>query len=552
MKQPRGFLRAVVRSALAVMLISAVLKLFGYGEKRILGHFFGAGGTLDAYLVALKISLLPYFALRGIMRSCVLPILTSEKNRSAARAVSFGFSLAIVILVAIVVLGLAEIIFAPRLVQFFASGFDPRQHAFCVHIVRWLIPTALVMILSQLLSLSLQVRKRFTIATAGECLQKMVYLGGIILLAVPLGFGWIIGAYWLGSAVAFFFLLAYHLKRLTNFGDFTLAREPLRQVGLLCWPIICGNLFSQFGALMQNRAASSLGAGSITALTFAQNIIDLPLFLVPFSLSIVLLPYFSEFADRKEIEKSFVFLAKCTRFLLVIFLPLAIFLFLFREPVTQLLFRGGQFGRESIGLTSQALAGLAPGLPVFALEMIFMIYFYACRRMVLSMACGLAATAAAVLLLPALARQLGLAGIGAYLPLARFFKVLLLTLCLPALGPGVPWRRVWVFFCQMTLALAPMALACWVGSGPMRGAANTRLAALAPPLAVMAALAAGIYGASLFLVRLPECKLMAAYFQNYGGKKTAPKVRAGIATLMAPEVPVLPAGEHSTYDGDNQ
>ena len=64
MRQNKNIFISIAASSLAVMLISIALKfLWCYGEKRILGHFFGAGGDLDAYLVALRIGMLSFIAL---------------------------------------------------------------------------------------------------------------------------------------------------------------------------------------------------------------------------------------------------------------------------------------------------------------------------------------------------------------------------------------------------------------------------------------------------------------------------------------------------------
>lgn len=514
MKQAGTTTRTILLSSLILMLGVVLLKVFGFAEKLLLGRIFGAGDDLDAYFVALKISLLAYFVLRGILRSIMVPLLTSAKNESLVRARDLGISLALLLVAILGVQALGCVLFTPQLVDHFAPGFSEVKRQQCIHLTRWLLPSGLFLSLTNLLTLSLHVRKRFALAALGDLLQKGCFLAALLILVAPLGIGWIPWAYCGSVLVAFIFLGACHLGQFRPSARFLFAGDALGQVGLLAWPLVVGGAVSQLGGLVQTSYASGLGSGSITALTFAQTAIDLPLNLVPLSLSVVLLPYFAEFSDRKDAQRSARFLSGATRFLLITFIPLALFTFLFREPIAHVLFKGGRFNQESVRLTVQALAGLAPGLPFMAIEMVFMNFFFASKRMVLPMVCGLVAMSAALACLPLMERFFYLAGVSAFLPLSRAVKIVLLTLCLPLLGIQVPWRRGIGFMARLSVALLPVIVGCfacrrflphylpWAHRSP-----------LVEP-AITVALLSALYLAALCRLRFSECTLVLGFLKR--------------------------------------
>jgi len=453
METNRSPRKEILLSSAALVLMTVLLKILGFGEKRVLTHFLGGGDDLDVFFAAFKISVVTYFVLRGILRPAVIPLLVRAKNESPEKARNLGFSLALVTVLAIGGLTFAGEIFTPKLVSLFAEGFPAEKQLRCVQTTRWLLPASIAMSLSQLLAISLQVQKRFVSAALGECIQKGAFIVAVAIWLIPFGPRGLAGACWTGCLCMFAYYVITHVGAFHLRGRLSFSGQGMVQTSHLAWPLVVGSLVSQAGRLVQNRFASTLDSGSVTALTLAQTTVDLPLILVPLSLSIVLFPYFSEFSDRKEMERSFRYLSQAARFLLITFAPVTVCAYLFREPIAALLWKSGKLTEESIRLTSDALAGFVPGLPFMALEMVFMVYFYAHRRMVLAMVCGLVSTGLALAFLPFMTQRFQLAGVSAFLPLARAVKIGLLIWCLRFLDARVPWGRCAVFLAKLAGAV---------------------------------------------------------------------------------------------------
>lgn len=491
MKSDRPFGERIVDSALALAAIAVALKLMGFGEKRLLAHLFGTGPVADAYAVAIKIGLAGYFAARGVLRPVLVPMLTTARNGSPAQARGLGAAMALLAAASMGMGCLGAIVFANEVVALFAPGLQGERLQLAVAMTRWFLPGSVAMSLGCLLAVSLQVQKRFAAAAAGECLQKLTWIAGLALLAAPLGAEWMIGAFWLGMAALLAFYGALHARKLRGVRMIELRSAPLAGFVSLGWPLAAGGLVSQMGRMFQMREASALGPGAVAALTqYSQATVDLPLIVLPLALSIVLFAHFSEFSDRRDVERSAACLSCACRFLAIVFVPLAALMWLWREPVAHALWRSGKFGPESVHLTAQALAGLAPGLPLFALESIVTPFFYARRKMIAPMVCGAASTVAAAGLLPFLNAWLGLAGVAAYLPMARLLKLGLLMACLGNLGVAVNWKRSLGILMRVTGATA-LPAAIWASGSDRLDAGGTGRALMQAGL--LAALGALVY-----------------------------------------------------------
>jgi putative peptidoglycan lipid II flippase len=123
---------------------------------------------------------------------------------------------------------------------------------------------------------------------------------------------------------------------------------------------------------------SFLEAGVISALNYADRIIQLPLGLFVIAISQAVLPMLSRIsADDKENSRDF--MRDALRFNLFVVLPSALALVLLASPIVHILLFRGAFGRWAWTTTSGALACYAAGLPGMACNSVIMRALYARR-----------------------------------------------------------------------------------------------------------------------------------------------------------------------------
>jgi peptidoglycan biosynthesis protein MviN/MurJ (putative lipid II flippase) len=168
------------------------------------------------------------------------------------------------------------------------------------------------------------------------------------------------------------------------------------------------------------------------------------------------------------------------------------------------------------------LAGLSLSLPFCALEMVFTTFFYAHKRMVVTMVAGIISTVLAVAALPLLRDHFSLAGIAAFLFIARAIKVALLLFCFRFIQVRVPWGRAMLFLGKMLIPLSTALAFYLLASRFFFPTLPARLHSPIPSLVMGSALLAGVYALGLWAFRFPECKQTIEFLHNSLQKVLSP------------------------------
>ena len=146
---------------------------------------------------------------------------------------------------------------------------------------------------------------------------------------------------------------------------------------LLSWPLLIGNLFSLAGNIVSNTFASYLGEGVISALSFAKKIIDLPVVLLPYTLSVVVFPFFSQMSVEKDTQRLNELFTSTIRYIVLLFLPLTIYIAVVPTDMVRLIFERGAFDSLSTKLTASVLSVYNVGTTAFALETVLVVFLFA-------------------------------------------------------------------------------------------------------------------------------------------------------------------------------
>jgi len=434
-----------VSAAVGVMLLLAVGKVFGFGEKLVLAHFAGATSSVDAYFTAGKIA----FFFFVIVDDVLVPVFLSRYihlreqygSASAWRLFRQVFAATLVVL-ALVVLVLTAM---PNLiVDWLAPGFNAQQRALTLQMLPWVLPAGLLLGLAALTYVMLNAHQRFAWPQFANVANKAVLVVGVALLLPTIG---IVGAaVALCAGAACQLLLHLHGIRRCLHADSAGAPEVRRAPGQLgamlrlMAPLAIGTLAAQASGFVDVNRGSTLAPGSIAALDYARKLVDLPILLVPNVLAIVAFPRLAELAARKQTEKMVSLTARLLEFCLILFLPMTVFLTLASEPVVAAIFSRGEFDQQAVTVTSRVLVFFALGLGAFAIEIPLLRMYYATLDMITPIVVGLVLVAVNVALTIALIPVLGIIAIPLALSTQKVLKVIVLFGIIARRYTG-PWRR---------------------------------------------------------------------------------------------------------------
>ncbi len=141
-------------------------------------------------------------------------------------------------------------------------------------------------------------------------------------------------------------------------------------------PVSFSLAVSQINTIVDRVIASTCQEGAVSALYFADRLMELPLGVFGVALSVAILPSLSQKFAGEEEEEWKNTLAQGMRWILFLMLPVAAFLVIFSTPLVKLVYERGAFDFIASSMTAQALIFYSLGLPFFSLNLLLTRAFY--------------------------------------------------------------------------------------------------------------------------------------------------------------------------------
>jgi murein biosynthesis integral membrane protein MurJ len=365
----------IVKASVGLIAINMLSKVFGYGEKLLLAKYFGTGAQVDVYTAVLTLVLSFYYFFREVVEPSVLRVyLEKEKENKGEHWEVFNYGIRIIVSTTFVAT-LLIYIFPEKIIKLFASGFKGEQFVLATDLLRKMIVSCIFLSLSTLTSIILNARKYFVFPALGDLIFKLVIIVGLISIDPNQGISGIAIAVIIASLLK----LVTHLVLLFNkvhFKKLNIIKATKHQILGLSLPLLAGVVFSQLSGILDNNFASNLQEGAIASISYAKKVIELPIVVLPYVLSIVIFPYFSELSLNGEVEKLRAFLGKTLYFLILLFLPLTLYFFCNGFNIIELIFKRGAFDAQSVLLTYKPFLIYTLGLLFFAIETVVVVYYF--------------------------------------------------------------------------------------------------------------------------------------------------------------------------------
>ena len=389
-------------------LLSALIfgsYVMGLVRDRMFARTFGAGAELDAYNAAFVLpELLLDVLVEAGLAAPFIPIFLQLRSRGDG---SEGDRFARTILTgAVTIMGVAAVlmfVFAEATTSFIAPGFAGAQRELYVSLFRVMLVTPILFAASLTLGQVLLAEQRFF----WYGIAPLLYNGGIIIGTVT--FSDALGIY--GPAIGAVIGATIHLasrfiglrgSRFRIGFDREGGTPAIREFVRLMLPKMVSHPVEPMTFLFFTAVASSLAAGSVTAVSFARNFQSVPVSLVGVAFALAVFPALSTaFAtgDRRGfLRLLWTNLASIT----VVTVAAAIGLIVVGELAIGILLGGGAFDDRDVALVATTLAAFALSVPFESISHLLSRAIYATRHtilQVLASLAGLGITVGATLLL---------------------------------------------------------------------------------------------------------------------------------------------------------
>lgn len=436
--QEQRFSQTVAGGAVVIAAFSVLSRVLGLIRDRLLAHGFGGSGTTDAYYAAFRLPDLVFQTLvLGALASAFIPLFVKLYRSRAEDGYRLASGVLTVLVVAMGGLAVAAIVAAPALVPLIAPGFSAEQLQLTTSLTRVMLLGVVLHAVSSVASGVLQGMRRFVAYSAAPVLYNLGLILGIVALVPafgPIGLGW-------GVVVGALAHLTMDVVAARRAGwrpawRWAWADPGVRQVARLMLPRTFGLAAGQLNQLAITIIASGLAAGSLTQLTWADNLQNVPTNVFGVPLAVATFPLLAQHvaADERDAFRST--LAQNLRRMAFLVLPLAALLVALRAHVVRVVLGSGAFDWEDTYYTAQVLGVLCVSLVCTSFTALVARAFYALGDTKTPVRWAVGSMAISVVLAVLLSRgwgavpALGVVGIAAALSAASLIQVVGLGLTL--------------------------------------------------------------------------------------------------------------------------
>ena len=374
--------KSVTSAALILAFASFLSMALGFLRDRLLAARFGAGNELDIYYTAFRIpDFLTMVLVIGAIGAAITPVFSDYLVRSREDSLRFISNLLNLFLVSLSFFSILLIIVAPLLIGLIAPGFSEEKKDMAVSLTRIMLLSPLLMGISNILASVLRVFRRFVITSFSPIAYNLGIILGIVFFVPRLGLQ---GLAW-GVVFGSFLHLLIQVPVLAQVGlkfqrFFDFREQGFKKVLKLTLPRSIGLAAGQINLIAMTALASNLTSGKVAIFSFADGRSRPVLSLVGISFSTAAFPVLALAFSRGDKEKFLrTFSASFSKILLLI-IPLSVFLFIFRQPLVEIILGSGKFAFAEVSLTAACLGLFSVGLLGQSLILLLAKAFYAMQN----------------------------------------------------------------------------------------------------------------------------------------------------------------------------
>lgn len=520
--QGPGVRGALARDATLTMALILISRLLGFVRERAVAEVFGRTAETDAFKAAFNIPDLMYFLLvGGAITAAFIPVFTGYLARGQEQE---GWRVASTFLngtvLALVLLTVAGMAFAPQLAPLVAYAFTGRQRELLIELMRWMFPAVFFTALAGLGIGVLNSYRRFSLPLVGPILYNACIIASAYVLGPRMG----IRGMAVGTAVGAALNAALQWSQVgVRYWRWQpvmdLRHEGVRRLYRIMAPALFGLSITQLSLIISTSLASTLPEGSITALGLANRVMQFPLGIFAMGMSTVTYPAMAAHVALGEMKRFGAMVTAALRGVLFFTVPSAVGLGVLAEPVVRVLFEAGQFSVRDSRATAWALYFYSGALVFQSAIQILTRAFYSLQDTRTPVRISTLALVLNAVLSLAFLRwtAMGHAGLALAFTLVSFVNFCLYLAVLHRRKAGVHLAGLLGFLAKVGAASVLVGLAAHVSAAHTAASIGTdTLAERSLVLAAGVAAGASVYAGATWMMGLDEALLAATALRRVG------------------------------------
>lgn len=358
---------ATLASAVLGLLRTRLLISFFYIDKAVVDVFWAAFRLPDMIFQIIIV---------GALSSAFIPVFSrylgnrEESNKIASSMIN-------VVMMVMIILSVLVYVFATPLSHLIAGGFDNTQIELMANLTRIMATAQLFFGFSSFLTGVIQSHKRFLIPALSPVLYNLGIIIGILAFGKTLGIygpaiGVVIGACLhllaqlpLARKLGFHYSLIWDRKN-----------SAVKEMSKLMLPRVLTLSLVQIEATAIVTFSSWLSPGTVTIISIAQQLANLPVRLIGIPIGQASLPFFTKITSKNDLLSLATMVNKTILEMLYLALPSSVIILVLRIPLVRLAYGADSFPWAETVLTGKLVAILAVSIAARSLTHVLVRVFY--------------------------------------------------------------------------------------------------------------------------------------------------------------------------------
>lgn len=243
----------------------------------------------------------------------------------------------------------------------------------------------------------------------------------------------------------------------------------------LAAPLMVGVIIARYRDLTTAYFQSYTETGAFGALELAKRVANLPIMLLTYSLSLVMLPYLCDLAAKEDMETFGDLLTRTVHTIALFFVPLTVMIIAMNGLIMEVVFDRGNWPDEMLAYGGLGLALFGSGLVFYGLEGVIMQSYFSVKRMWTATGMGIFASLLNAGMLALLINGMGFDYpievfiiVAILFPLTRGVKNIALIGLLRRSIPFMPLKTTGVFLVKLAVLSAAVGVSAWFTMGLAR------------------------------------------------------------------------------------
>ncbi|MBR5586750.1 MAG: murein biosynthesis integral membrane protein MurJ [Clostridia bacterium] len=354
-------------------------KLLGLLRGSAVALFYGTDYVASAYSMASQLPVNFFDMILGsAVSSAFIPVYNKfSQTDGRDRADKFASRFINLIIGVTVVLSAIGVAFAPQIIGLMGSGMEPRAADLAAQLLRIMFPLVIFTGLAFTFVGILQSLGEFKIPAVMSLISNLVCIVYLFTLNDSFGIYGLSAALLLGWVLQFLILVYPAKKRGYTYSITSgFCDSGFKDVAKLALPVLLASWVQPINTMVNMGIASGLGGGGIAVLDYANKLYIIAASAFSMAVTNYIFPSLSRLGAENKKEEWADTLKKNIRLVLFAVLPIMLIFLAGSEEIIRVVYGRGQFGEESVRMTSSAMRFYSLGMLWFAMQEIFNKAFY--------------------------------------------------------------------------------------------------------------------------------------------------------------------------------